>query len=62
MAEPEARSVPILIGDALREAQDLVSKELALLRTEMGESLNHLTSALVLFIAAGVLAMTGVLC
>lgn len=26
MAEPEARSVPILIDDALREAQDLVSK------------------------------------
>ena len=61
MAEPEPRSIPILVGDAIRETQDLVSKEFALLRTELGEGLNHLIHALTLFIAAGVVAITGVL-
>ena len=61
MAEPEARRIPTLVGDAIRETQDLVSKEFALLRTEMGEGLGHLVQAMTLFIAAGVLAITGVL-
>ena len=58
MSEPGARTVPKLAGDALRETQELVSKEIALLRTEMIEGLNHLTFALSLFMAAGVLALT----
>lgn len=60
MSEPSRRTVPHLIGDAVREAQDLVSTEIALLRAEMTDSLHHLTLALSLFIAAGVLAMSGV--
>ncbi|GJE42795.1 phage holin family protein [Methylobacterium soli] len=58
MAQPEPRSTATLVGDAVRETQDLVSKEIALFRTEMGESLHHLTRALSLFIAAGVFALT----
>lgn len=61
MAEPEPRSVPVLVGDAIRETRDLVSKEFALLRTEVGDGLDHLIHALTLFIAAGVVAITGVL-
>ena len=61
MAKPEPRSIPILVGNAIRETQNLVSKEFALFRTEMGEGLDHLVHALTLFIAAGVLAITGVL-
>ena len=61
MAEPEARSISTLVRDAIRETQDLVSMEFALLRAEMGEGLDHLVHALTLFIATGVLAITGVL-
>ncbi|WP_336488794.1 phage holin family protein [Methylobacterium nigriterrae] len=61
MAEPQARSIPTLIGDAVRETQDLVSKEIALFRTEMQEGLEHLAFALSLFIAAGVFALTALL-
>ena len=60
MSEPSRRTVPNLIGDAVREARDLVSTEIALLRAEMTDSLHHLTLALSLFIAAGVFAMAGV--
>lgn len=58
MAQPEPRSTATLVGDAVRETQDLLSKEIALFRAEMGESLHHLTRALSLFIAAGVFALT----
>lgn len=60
MTEPSPKTVPNLIGDAVREARDLVSTEIALLRAEMTGSLHHLTRALSLFIAAGVFAMAGV--
>src|ERR1700712_4096460 len=58
MAQPEPRSTATLVGDAVRETQDLVSKEIALFRTEVGESLQHLARALSLFIAAGVFVLT----
>lgn len=60
MSEP-SRSVPKLAGDALREAQELVSKEIKLLRTEMAEGLHHLTLAVGLLMAAGVLVLTALL-
>lgn len=58
MAELQPRTIPNLVGDAIRETQELVSKEVALFRTEMGDSLHQLTVALGLFIAAGVFALT----
>jgi hypothetical protein len=60
MSESSRRTVPNLVGDAVREARDLVSTEIALLRAEMSDSLHHLTRALGLFITAGVFAMAGV--
>jgi hypothetical protein len=60
MTEPRPRTVPNLIGDAVRETRDLVSNEIALFRAEMTGSLHHLSLALSLFIAAGVFAMAGV--
>lgn len=60
MSESSRRTVPNLVGDAVREARDLVSTEIALLRAEMTDSLHHLTRALGLFITAGVFAMAGV--
>lgn len=60
MTEPTPRTVPNLIGEAVRETRELVSTEIRLFRAEMTGSLHHLTRALSLFIAAGVFAMAGV--
>lgn len=61
MVRPETRSIPTLVGDAIRDTTELVSKEIALLRTEMGEGLDNLVRALGLFIAAGVLVLTALM-
>lgn len=61
MTEPRPRTVLELAGDAIRETRELVSTEIALLRTEMAEGLHHLTVALGLFMAAGVLVLTALL-
>jgi len=61
LTEPRPRTVSELAGDAVRETRDLVSAEVALLRTEMVEGLHHLTVALGLFMAAGVLVLTALL-
>jgi hypothetical protein len=61
MAEPHPKPIPNLVGDAIRETQALVSKEIALFRTEIGEGLHQLTVGLSLFIGAGVFALTGLL-
>ena len=58
MAALAPRTTPRLLGDALRETQELVSKEMALLRAEMSGGLRHLSLALGLFIAAGVFSLT----
>ncbi len=61
MAEPRPRPIPTLLGDAVRDTQELVSKEIALLRAEMAEGLHHLTLAMSLFMAAGVLVVTALM-
>ncbi|MCC0808048.1 MULTISPECIES: phage holin family protein [unclassified Methylobacterium] len=61
MAEPQLRSLPSLVGDAIRETHNVVSKEIALFRTEMSEGLHQLAMGLSLFISATLLAVTGVL-
>ena len=59
MAEPAPKPIPRLVGDAFRDTQDLVSKEIALFRAETSEGLRQLSTGLMLFIAAGVFAVTG---
>lgn len=59
MTEPRPRTIPNLVRDAIRETRDLVSSEIALLRAEMTGSLQHLSRALGLFIAAGVFVLAG---
>jgi len=59
MAEPAPKPIPSLVGDALRDTQDLVSKEIALFRAETSEGLHQLSTGLMLLIAAGVFAVTG---
>lgn len=61
MVRPETRSIPTLVGDALRDTKELVSKEIALFRTEMGAGLDNLARALGLFIAAGVFVLTALM-
>lgn len=46
MAEPQPRTAPGLVGDALHETRAFLSKEIAYLRAEMAEGLRHLILAL----------------
>ena len=59
MAEPGLRSIPTLVGDAVRELRDLVAREIALFRTEMAQGVHRLSLGLSLLIAAAVLAIAG---
>ncbi|WP_132255949.1 phage holin family protein [Methylobacterium segetis] len=61
MATAQTRSIPSLIGAAIRETQDLVGKEIALFRREMGEGLERFALGISLFVAAAVFALTAVL-
>ncbi|GEP06526.1 phage holin family protein [Methylobacterium oxalidis] len=55
------RSIPTLLGDALRETQDLIGKEIALFRAEMGEGLERFVLGITLFAAAAVFVLTALL-
>ncbi|MDF2598187.1 MAG: hypothetical protein K0Q54_1010 [Methylobacterium brachiatum] len=59
MAEPGIRSIPTLVGDAVRELRDLVADELTLFRAEMAQGVHRISLGLTLLIAAAVLAITG---
>jgi hypothetical protein len=59
MAEPGTRSIPTLVGDAVRELRDLIADELALFRAEMAQGVHRISLGLALLIAASVLAITG---
>jgi hypothetical protein len=59
MAEPGIRSIPTLVGDAVRELRDLIADELALFRAEMAQGVHRISLGLALLIAASVLAITG---
>ncbi|GEP12513.1 phage holin family protein [Methylobacterium gnaphalii] len=61
MTGPRPRTVPQLVGDTIREAQNLVSKEIDLFRTEVSGGLRQLAVALTLLITAGVFALSGLL-
>ncbi|KAA0112458.1 phage holin family protein [Methylobacterium sp. P1-11] len=59
MAEPRLRSIPTLVGDAVRELRDLVGGEIALFRTEMAQGVHRLSLGLSLLLVAAVFAITG---
>ncbi|MCJ2054446.1 phage holin family protein [Methylobacterium sp. J-070] len=59
MADPGIRSIPTLVGDAVRELRDLVGSEIALFRTEMAQGLHRISLGLGLLLMAAVLAITG---
>ena len=59
MAEPNARSIPTLVGDMIREMRDLVGTEIVLFRTEMAQGVHQITLGISLLIAAAVFAIAG---
>ena len=59
MAEPGLRSIPTLVGDAVRELRDLVGSEIALFRTEMALGVHHISLGLSLLLVAAVFAIAG---
>ncbi|MCJ2089535.1 phage holin family protein [Methylobacterium sp. E-005] len=59
MAEPGLRSIPTLVGEAVRELRDLVGGEIALFRTEMAQGVHRISLGLGLLLVAAVFAITG---
>jgi len=59
MAEPGLRSIPTLVGDAVRELRDLVGSEIALFRTEMAQGVHRISLGLSLLLVAAVFAIAG---
>ncbi|MDP4003673.1 phage holin family protein [Methylobacterium sp. NEAU K] len=59
MAEPGTRSIPTLVGDAVRELRDLVGSEITLFRTEMAHGVRRISLGLSLLVAAAVFAIAG---
>ncbi|MCJ2085798.1 phage holin family protein [Methylobacterium sp. E-005] len=59
MAEPGLRSIPSLVGGAVRELRDLVSSEVTLFRTEMAQCVHRISLGISLLLMAAVLAITG---
>lgn len=59
MADPGTRSMPTLVGDAIRELRDLVAGEITLFRTEVAQGVHHIGLGLALLVMAAVFAITG---
>ncbi|MCJ2137343.1 phage holin family protein [Methylobacterium sp. J-026] len=59
MAEPGLRSIPILVGDAVRELRDLVGGQISLFRTEMAQGVHRISLGLSLLLVAAVFAIAG---
>lgn len=59
MTEPGLRSIPTLVGDAVRELRDLVGSEIALFRTELAQGVHRISLGLSLLLMGAVLAITG---
>jgi hypothetical protein len=59
MAEPGLRSIPTLVGDAVRELRDLVGGEIALFRTELAQGVHRISLGLSLLLVAAVFAIAG---
>lgn len=59
MAEPGLRSIPTLVGDAVRELRDLVGSEITLFRTELAQGVHRIGFGLSLLLVAAVFAIAG---
>ncbi|GJE50627.1 hypothetical protein GOFOIKOB_3677 [Methylobacterium tardum] len=59
MAEPGLRSIPTLVGDAVRELRDLVGSEITLFRTELAQGVHRISFGLSLLLVAAVFAIAG---
>jgi uncharacterized membrane protein YqjE len=59
MAESGLRSIPTLVGDAVRELRDLVGGEIALFRTEMAQGVHRISLGISLLLMAAVFAIAG---
>ena len=59
MAEPGLRSIPTLVGDAIRELRDLVGSEITLFRTELAQGVHRISFGLSLLLVAAVFAIAG---
>jgi type VI protein secretion system component VasK len=60
-SSPPPSSIQALIADALREASELASKEIALFRTEMTSNVRSLFVGLAMMVLAAVFAVTAML-
>ena len=58
---PPPSSIQALVADALREASELASKEIALFRTEMTSNVRSLFIGLAMMVLAAVFAVTAML-
>ncbi|MDB5560192.1 MAG: hypothetical protein JWQ36_3126 [Enterovirga sp.] len=61
MADGQGASLQSLVGDALRDAADLASKEFALFRTEMSENIAGLAKGAAMFGVAAVFAVASLI-
>lgn len=61
MSNATPSSIQGLVGDALRETNELARKEIALFRTEMASNVRSLFIGLGLLVGAGVFAVVGLL-
>lgn len=61
MSNAPQSSIQGLVGDALRETNELARKEIALFRTEMASNVRSLFIGLGLMVGAGVFAVVGML-
>ena len=59
MAEPGLRSIPTLVGDAVRELRDLVGSEITVFRTELAQGVHRISLGLSLLLVAAVFAIAG---
>lgn len=61
MSDREGSSLQRLVGDALRDAAALASKEFALFRTEMADNVSGLAKGAAMFAAAAVFAVASLI-
>lgn len=55
----DSRSVPVLMGDIIRDLSDLVRQEIALAKTEASEKLSTLQTAIIALAIGGAVAFAG---
>ena len=57
----DARSVPALVGDIIRDLSDLVRQEIALAKAEASEKLSTLQTGIIAVVIGGAVAFAGII-